>query len=37
MVNKRLYINIEVKTPYNPLVKAHYNYKKVISMVYLLI
>lgn len=37
LVNKNLYINIEVKTPYGPEIKTRYDYKKTISMIYDLI
>jgi len=37
MVNKRLFINIEVKTPYCNLIKPQYDYKRAIAKIYELI
>lgn len=34
MIDKRIYINIEVKTPFDQAVNQRYDFKKTIAMVY---
>lgn len=37
LVNKQLFINIEVKAPYSKEIKDKYNYRKTIEMVHELV